>query len=233
MRKTLITCFTLTELLVVICIIAVLMSLLLPAISRCKEYAYRTYCINNLKQISIAATDYSLGNKNYFPYCGWGWNMGSNDREGVYWPDALLPYLDDVKDTFLCPSDDCYTDHEFYCWNGYDKIVTDLSYAINESVVGNDNTANWFNGKGLDVGRAKGFTRYIDGPSEVVFIIDADHIWINGGGSSPEDGRPHFLSRVQSHHYIGASIIYCDNHAEWAPTKLLNSVRLDPRLNYP
>jgi len=56
--------FTLIELLVVIAIIAVLIALLLPAVQAAREAARRAQCVNNLKQIGIAAHNYhDIGGK--------------------------------------------------------------------------------------------------------------------------------------------------------------------------
>jgi prepilin-type N-terminal cleavage/methylation domain-containing protein/prepilin-type processing-associated H-X9-DG protein len=70
--------FTLIELLVVIAIIAVLIALLLPAVQAAREAARRAQCVNNLKQMALAAHNYEssngvfpMGNQGYlFPSCG-------------------------------------------------------------------------------------------------------------------------------------------------------------------
>jgi prepilin-type N-terminal cleavage/methylation domain-containing protein/prepilin-type processing-associated H-X9-DG protein len=63
--------FTLIELLVVVAIIALLMGILLPALSAAREQARTTACLSNLKQMATAAFAYAQGNDNRFPiaYC--------------------------------------------------------------------------------------------------------------------------------------------------------------------
>src|SRR5215471_18192017 len=78
--------FTLVELLVVIGIIALLISILLPALSKAREAANRTKCLSNVRQIAIAIVAYTQDNKSWFPFLGVN-KIGNNSpqEDWIWW----------------------------------------------------------------------------------------------------------------------------------------------------
>ena len=95
--------FTLVELLVVISIIAMLASLLMPAVNRAREAARRTQCMNNMRNVALAMMQYDTA-KQRLP--GWanllcpnqrGWYVSGDangEQHGSSWVFELLPYIE-------------------------------------------------------------------------------------------------------------------------------------------
>lgn len=67
--------FTLVELLVVIGIIALLLAILLPALTRAREQAQMVQCMNTCKSMGQAAQMHANDHKGYFPIAGLQWNL--------------------------------------------------------------------------------------------------------------------------------------------------------------
>lgn len=87
--------FTLIELLVVLVIIALLAALLLPALAKARSRSYRTYCLNNGRQMGLASALYANDFNDHIPrVLNWGRAWGQEFRVGEKWmPELFEPYL--------------------------------------------------------------------------------------------------------------------------------------------
>jgi len=116
--------FTLVELLVVISIIALLIAILLPALSLAKEKAREVACLSNLKQLQICAKLYSLDNDGFLPPNRYVYNITTGApslgfSENLTWCAGLAPFdttteniergllftYNTSTDIYRCPSD--------------------------------------------------------------------------------------------------------------------------------
>jgi prepilin-type N-terminal cleavage/methylation domain-containing protein len=104
--------FTLVELLVVIGIIAVLISILMPALSKAREQAVRVKCLSNLRQVHMYFTLYSASSKGVVPIgykdvkaSDYNWVNSTTPRKPQAFGWLFLSDAQVQPEVFFCPAE--------------------------------------------------------------------------------------------------------------------------------
>lgn len=188
--------FTLIELLVVIAIIAILASILLPALTKAREKSQTISCCSQERQMTLGAIMYSDDNKQTFvPF-----------HTGTWWSNLIYPYINDLK-LFECPSagGEAWRVRS-YCIASGDRPV---HYGVNCGNGGQYGTQmpDWHGPLGKK-------DSHIENPSQTVWLSDSTCVEIGPWQAYPNHGTT-CVSVAINRHGKGINFGFCDSHITW------------------
>jgi len=231
--------FTLTELLIVIVIIAILSAILYPVLSHARDKRNSVACLGNQKQIGIALMSYAQDYGETLPFYFFGPDGKASGTDGRYkWMDAVYPYIKD-ENVFNCPSDhfpsaakNGEVNHGYKYKNGtdYGSYLMNATYRYDNGPP--TPPSGRYADKPIKVGQIKN-------PATTIYIADtapdprsgtwgANFGWSCLSSQTGQSGkpcipqpeplidnsvRPPQIDRMVARHSGLVNVIYCDGHA--------------------
>jgi prepilin-type N-terminal cleavage/methylation domain-containing protein len=217
--------FTLMELLVVIAVLGILAALLLPVLSKAKQTAYATYCLNNSKQLMTALHMYADDFNDWLPpnpedgsanVWVYGYMTNPDDATNtLYLTDPkyakLAPYTGSSPGIYKCPADK----------SGHVRTFS-MSQAVGTKPDPPPAAVDgpWLDGNRTHAGDVwQTYGRFSSmntpGPSALWIFIDENAISVNDAAFAVSMETPtEWVDWPGIYHNFGCSIAYADSHSE-------------------
>ena len=214
--------FSLVELLVVIAVIAILASLLLPALSAAKQRANLIRCKSNLRQIALGVSLYVMDNDNTYP------SGPIRQVPGVIFDDRF--WLETVAQTM---GDEWHNQKLFWCPSTFNRgRLYARTYGYNHYGYRNGNVAESYNFRGLSLSATPGSRDIhpakessIVAPANMIelgdnFMAIGEHLEIAEIGYAIARASkiiglvPADLKIAEQRHQRRANVAFCDTHVE-------------------